>query len=478
MPGKVSFRSLAGAAPEQERPCARIRLDRNQRGSFMGCFLDRLNMKTAIVTLFCLALFPPSLQAEDWPEYQGAGRRNVWNEKALPDSFTGADLKTLWRAPVGPGYGGPTIAGKWVMVMDRPDKQHERVVCLDRESGKQKWAHTYPCRYERVDYGYGPRACVTISDGMAFSMGTMGHLHCLKAGTGKVVWAKDLRKGYQVDMPIWGLTSSPLVVDEVVIVQAAAGPEGATVLAFDKSSGKEKWRAFKGKAGYVSPILIQQGKTPVVVAWTGEQIAGLNPASGEVYWEIPTRPTRMPINVPGPALNEEGTKMFLSVFYDGSKMISLDANKPGAKLLWKKVGINERKTKALHCMISPPVFMGDHVYGIDSYGQMRCLDAKTGERIWEDQKAVPMGRWATVFMVRQANTDRVWALNELGELILARLTSKGYQEISRAKVIEPLTPLRQRPGGAVLWVPPAFADGCLYIKNDKELIKVRIAPQS
>lgn len=432
-------------------------------------------MKTISLPLLCSVLVLQLLEAEDWPEYQGAGRSNIWTEKALPESFEGKELKTVWRSPVGPGYGGATIAGKCVLLMDRPDKQHERVVCVDRESGKQKWTHTYPCRYERVDYGYGPRACVTLSDGKAFSMGTMGHVHCLDAETGKVIWTRNLRSEYEVNIPIWGMTSSPLVVDDVVIVQAAAGSEGANILAFDKTSGKEKWRALEDKAGYVSPILIKQGGTPVVVAWTGQRIAGINPSNGKVYWEIPTPPTRMPINVPGPVLNEDGTRMFLSVFYDGSKMISLNPAKPEANLLWKKAGINERKTKALHCMISPSVFIGNHVYGIDSYGQMRCLDAKTGERIWEDQKAVPMGRWATVFMVRQANTNRVWALNELGELILARLTPKGYEEISRAKVIDPLTPLRQRPGGVVLWVPPAFADGCLYIRNDKELVKVRIA---
>ena len=129
-------------------------------------------------------------------------------------------------------------------------------------------------------------------------------------------------------------------------------------------------------------------------------------------------------------------------------------------------------------MISPPLVLNGQVYGVDSYGQMRCLNGVTGERIWEDQSAVPRGRWATVFMVRQAGTNRVWALNELGELILARLSPEGFAEISRPKVIEPTTPLPQRTSGTVLWVPPAFADGCLYIRNDRELRKIRIKKES
>lgn len=430
---------------------------------------------TPILLLLLLNASTFNLRADDWPEYQGAGRLNIWKEEGLPESFEDGDLKRVWSTPVAAGYGGPTVSGDLVMLMDRPDETHERVVCVDRRTGKQKWTHAYPCRYEQVDYGYGPRACVTIDGGMTYSMGTMGHLHCLNAETGTVVWARPLRKDFKVAIPIWGMTSSPLVVDDMVVVQAAAGAEGATVMAFDKLTGKERWRAFKDKAGYVSPMLIKQGDQKVVVAWTGERIAGLDPATGKAYWEIPTPPTRMPINVPGPVLNEDHTRMFLSVFYDGSKMIALNPDKPAAELLWKRIGINERKTEALHCMISPPLIQDGYVYGIDSYGQMRCLDAKTGERIWEDQTAVPKGRWATVFMVWQAGTNRVWALTEQGNLILAALSPQGYREISRAKVIDPVTPLRQRPEGAVLWVPPAFADGCLYIRNDRELIKVQIA---
>lgn len=426
----------------------------------------------------CLAsvssILPFSVAAADWPEYQGEGRQNIWTERGLPDAFTADSLERIWSAAVGAGYSGPTVAGDAVFVMDRPNQDRERIVCLDRATGERRWAHSYDCRYTDVGYGYGPRGCVTIKDGRAYALGTMGHLHCLDAATGGVVWALDLRSKYRVDLPIWGLTSSPLVEGDHVIVQASAPAEGATVVAFDKATGEEAWRAFDDRGSYVSPIMIEQGDTRVLVAWTGERVAGLNAADGEIYWEIPTRPNKMPINVPGPALNADGTRMFLSVFYDGSKMIALDPDKPAAELLWKRVGINERKTDALHAMISPPFVRDAHVYGIDSYGQMRCLDGNTGDRIWEDQTAIPNGRWATVFMVREGQTDRVWAVNEQGELILARLTPAGYEELSREKIIEPLTPLKQRPGGAVMWAPPAFAGGCVFVKNDRELICVRI----
>lgn len=164
--------------------------------------------------------------------------------------------------------------------------------------------------------------------------------------------------------------------------------------------------------------------------------------------------------------------MFLSVFYDGSRLIELGKDEATARELWHRQGINERTTDALHCMISPPYFDGDHIYGIDSYGQLRCLEASTGDRIWENLEAIPQGRWGTGFMVPQG--DRTWIVTERGDLVIARLTPQGYTEIDRTRLIEPTTPLRQRPEGTVLWSYPAFAGTRVYVRNDRELVCVEL----
>ena len=422
--------------------------------------------------LVLLALTIPA-GAADWPEFQGEGRQNVWSENGIIEFFSASQLKRKWSAPVGAGYSGPTVADEGVFVMDRPNEAQERILCLDRETGAEKWIHAYDCAYGQIGYGYGPRGCVTIHNGRAYAMGTMGHLHCLDAGTGEVIWSRVLTEEYQVDMPIWGLTSSPLVEGDSVIVQASAGPEGACVLALDRDTGKEKWRAFKDKASYVAPMVIDQAGQRVLIAWTGFRIAGMNPTDGSVFWEVETRPNKMPINVPGPAFNADKTRAFLSVFYDGSRLLEIDQAAPKAKQLWARKGTSERRTDALHAIISPPYIRGDYIYGIDSYGEMRCLEMASGDRIWEDQTATKYGRWSTVFMVRHG--ENTWMVNEQGELILAKLDEKGYHEISRAKAIEPLTPLKQRENGFVMWAPPAFANQCVYIKNDKELVCVSLA---
>jgi len=244
-------------------------------------------------------------------------------------------------------------------------------------------------------------------------------------------------------------------------VQAGAKDDGGCILAFDTATGKEAWRAFADKASYTTPMLLEREGGAVLVAWTGERIAGMDPATGAVHWEIATPPSRMPINVPGPAVSEDGRRLFLGVFYDGSRLIELSADAKDARQLWRRAGINERNTEALHCMISPPFFFGKHIYGFDSYGQMRCLDPADGDR------------WATVFSVRNGN--RFWMLNERGELIVATVSPEGYSEIGRARLIEPTTELRQRPEGTVLWSHPAFAGTRIYARNDRELVCVELA---
>lgn len=429
-------------------------------------------------SILCVLLFAVStslfIRGADWPEYQGAGRQNRWTEDGTISDFAGGPPKRLWSAPVAAGYAGPTVANEKVYVLDYAAKdREERVVCVHANSGKEIWRYTYPTVYSDIGYAYGPRAAVTIADGLAYSFGMMGNLNCLNANDGTIIWSRNLDKEISINMPIWGLTSSPLVEGDAVIVLPSAAKAGACVMAFQRKTGKELWRAFNEKAGYVSPIMIEQGGKRVLVVWTGYRIAGMDPASGKVYWEIPTKPNKMPINVPAPAVNKKGDKMFLSVFYDGSKLIELDQTQPAAKLLWARQGINERKTDALHCMISPPFIKGDHIFGIDSYGQFRCLEMGKGDRIWEDHRATLPGRWSTVFSVQQG--EKTWMLNEAGELLIAEVSPAGYNEIGRVKIIEPTTPLKQRRSGVVLWSPPAFAMKSVFVKNDRELIRIDLA---
>jgi outer membrane protein assembly factor BamB len=408
-----------------------------------------------------------TLSGEDWPQWRGANRDAVLREHGLLDELPAGVLPRRWTVPIGSGYSGPTVADGRVYVTDRGPADSateiERVLCFNAEDGKLLWQHTYDASYT-IGYKAGPRATVTVHDGKALSVGAMGHMKCFDAVSGDVQWEHDLASEYDVRMPIWGITGAPLVYDDLVI-QIVAGAGDACVVAFDLATGKERWHAIDERAGYSAPILIRQGDQDVVVCWTGESVTGLAPKTGAVLWSIPMLPRNMPIGVPTPVVQDEF--LFVSSFYDGSMLIRLDLEKPAAEKVWHRIGVDEKNTDALHCMISTPILKGDHIYGVDSYGELRCLDRETGDRIWEDKTAVPRNRWATIHTIR--NGDREIMLNDQGHLIFATLSPEGYTEHSRAKLIAPTLKQLSRRGG-VVWAHPAIANGHIYARSDKELI--------
>ena len=417
-----------------------------------------------------VAVLAASACGDDWPQWRGPNRDGVWRETGLVDKFAGKELKVAWRQPISSGYSGPTVAGGRVFVTDRQvePKQTERVLCFDEKTGKPLWTHTYDCAYEKVGYTAGPRASVTIDDGRAYALGSMGHLHCLDAASGKVLWSKDCNELYKIRMPIWGIAASPLVDGNLVIVQI--GGEGACLVAFDKRTGEEKWRVLDDNASYSAPIIVEQAGKRVLVCWTGDSVAGLDPQSGQTFWKHPFKPAKMVINIATPVLDDG--RMFLTSFYDGAMLLRLPKDSLAVEPIWSRSGRDEMHTDALHSIISTPYFDGDYIYGVDSYGEFRCLDAKTGDRVWESLEPTPKSRWSTIHMVK--NGDRMWMFNERGELVIARLSPRGYEEISRAKLIAP-TKVQLSMRGGVCWSHPAFADRHVFARNDEELVCASVA---
>jgi len=153
-------------------------------------------------------------------------------------------------------------------------------------------------------------------------------------------------------------------------------------------------------------------------------------------------------------------------------MLRLRQDTPAVETVWRRCGESEINTDALHAMISTPLMLQNFVYGVDYYGQLRCLDPDTGDRIWEDLTAVPQTRWATIHMVQ--NGDTTWMFNDSGELIIAKLSPEGYREISRAKLIEPTRGQLSR-GNGVCWAHPAYADRCVFARNDNEVVCAGLA---
>jgi len=446
------------------------------------------------LALLSLALISAPANADDWPQWLGPKRCGVWRETGILDHFPKDGPKVRWRTTIGMGYAGPAVAEGRVYVHDRmlaPDVKNpdnpfsknkiagkERILCLDDKDGKEIWKHEYDCAYE-ISYASGPRTTPSIVDGKVYTLGAMGHLLCLDAKDGKVIWSKNLPEEFNSGVPMWGFSASPLVDGDKVIT--LAGGADHVVVALNKDTGKEIWHALSAKEiGYCPPVIVQAGGKRQLIIWHPESVNSLDPETGKPYWSEKLL-VNAGMSIPMPRL--EDNKLFVTGFYCGSMMLKLDSEQPAEQLLWKEKGKNEQpqSTKALHAVMSTPYLKDGYIYGVCSYGQLRCLKADTGERIWESLKATgekdePVERWANAFII--PNGDRFFISNEKGDLIIAKLSPKGYEEISRAHILEPTGKTGPFGGNrSIVWSHPAFANKSMYARNDKEIVCVSLAAE-
>jgi outer membrane protein assembly factor BamB len=410
--------------------------------------------------------------ADDWPQWRGPNRDGVWRETGVIEKFESPEITVKWRVPISSGYSGPTVAEGRVYVTDRVTEfgETERVHCFDWQTGKVLWTHRYDCRYSGIGYTAGPRASVLIDDGRVYSLGSIGHLVCLDAAKGTVLWRRDLKAEYKIRMPNWGIAAAPLVEGGLLIVHIG-GDDSACLCAFDKRTGQPRWKALADVASYTAPIVIDQAGRRVLICQTGDRIVGLDALRGQLLWDYPFPWQSWPIGIATPVVHRD--RLLVSDAHQGTILLRLVQEKPNVEKLWHRKSKEVPDGKALHCLISTPFIDDRYIYGADGRGVLRCLRLETGEQLWENKSAVPENNFATIHLVR--NGDRTWMFNERGELMIAELAPGGFREISRAKLLDPTRD--QMPGrrGGVTWSHPAFAYRHVFARNDKELVCADLA---
>ena len=425
-----------------------------------------------------LLLAATGAAAEDWPEFRGKGRHGVWNETGILERFPEDGLDVLWRTPINRGYSGPAVVDGRIFVSDfarsSPTVGTERAVCLDEQTGEILWTHEWEANYLGIAWDEGPRATPTVDGDRVYVQGAAGMLVALDVETGEPLWSRDFRDQYGADMPIYGFASSPLVDGERLITLVGGVPD-AKVVAFDKRTGEELWRALSSEEsgpGVAQPIIIEASGVRQLIVWHPVALSSLDPETGEVFWEEPFR-IDYDITVAVPV--QSGRELFVTTFYNGPLMMTLDADRPAAAVHWKGESNSEILTDGLHSVMATPFIIDGYIYGIGSYGQLRCLDAATGERIWETQAVTAeRARWASAFLVR--HEDRFFINNDRGDLIIARMTPEGYEEISRTHLIAPTSePGNRRELRTVNWSHPAYANQRIYARNDEEIIAASLA---
>ncbi len=452
--------------------------------------------RIAGLALLLLPLTAIATRADDWPQWLGPRRDGVWRETGIVGKFPAGGLKAKWRTPIGGGYAGPAVAAGRVYVTDYvlakgaafPDNPFsrkeridgsERVLCLDAATGDVLWEYKYECPYVGLSYATGPRCTPAVSGGKVYTLGAVGNLLCLDAVKGTLIWSKDLLKEYHFPLPMWGFAGHPLIDGDRLI--CLVGGNGSVAVAFNKDTGAEVWKSLSAKEpGYDPPTIVENEGKRLLIIWEPYAVNALDPVSGKPYWSVPFGDKKFVgagMTIPTPRL--AGDELYLTAFYAGSVLFKLHGEKPPS-VVWKKHGrdVLPEETEALHCVMSTPWIEAGHVYGADSYGEFRCLDLKTGERLWTTYQPITgkSTRWGNVFIVPHA--DRYFLFNELGELIIAKLSPRGYDEVSRAKIIEPTTSIPTPPGRRVVWVHPAFAERCVFVRNDREIVCVSLAAET
>jgi outer membrane protein assembly factor BamB len=293
-------------------------------------------------------------------------------------------------------------------------------------------------------------------------------LLCLDVRSGEVLWEKDFVRDFAAEVPVWGMSSAPLV-DGPRLIAVAAGRGEAKVIAFDKLTGEVIWKALSSvsEPGYSQPVIVESGKSRQLIIWHTAAVAALEPETGRVLWE---HPFRIHMNSPIATPVWRAPHLLVSAFFNGSRLFRIGDTPPAAELLWKGASDSEIDTDGLHALMATPILDGEYIYGVCSYGQLRCLRAADGSRVWETQQVtVEKARNASAFLVRHG--DRFFINNDRGELILARLSPSGYKEISRTQLIEPTSdPGARRQLRAVNWSHPAYANRHIFARNDKEIL--------
>ena len=429
-----------------------------------------MSFECGVSTLLAIVFFVFSStqsSADEWPQWRGPNRDGVWAETGVIDGFSSPQIERKWSVPISSGYCGPTVADGRVYVMDRviEPEEIERVHCFDWQTGGKIWSFSYDCEYRGFSYTAGPRASVLIDEGRAYSLGAAGHLFCFDAAEGTVLWSKDLRRDYRIRMPLWGIAASPVVEGGLLILQIG-GENEACLIALDKMTGEQRWTALPDVASYAAPIVINQCGKRVLVCKTGDRVVGLDVDTGKLHWAIPVPWKSWPIGIATPVLDRD--MLLTTEAHKGTLLLRLSTDSLTVDELWHRGRQNSEDKTALHCLISTPYVDGDFIYGADSRGVLRCLRLDTGKQVWEDRTAVPEDRFATIHLIR--NGDRTWLFNEQGEMIIARLTPQGFNEISRAKLLDTTTEQLPRRRGGVTWSHPAFAYRHVFARNDKELV--------
>jgi outer membrane protein assembly factor BamB len=390
---------------------------------------------------------------ENYPGFLGADRLAVVRDIELQPDWKEHPPEELWRQPVGLGWSAFAVAGD-VAITQEQRGEDEAVVCYELQTGRQRWEHLDPARFSETLGGDGPRATPTIYEGRVYALGATGKLNCLDASTGERLWSRNILEDAAAENISWGMSSSPLVVDQTVVV-CAGGQDGKSLWAYKIDSGEVAWHAGSDKAAYASPMLTKLGGVPQIVMYNATAVVGHDPSSGNVLWRHVWHAEQeikcsQPVALADFDPQLPDNQLLISSGYAiGSELIEVTRDSQG------KLSVEPRwESRQLRAKFSNNIVVDGHVYGLDE-GILACLDLNEGKRLWKQ------GRYGYGQLLQVGKLLLIQA--EAGDVVLLEVSPQGPRELSRLAALSSKT-----------WNNPALAGELLLVRNDREAVCYRL----
>ena len=374
----------------------------------------------------------------DWPRYAGWNGNREISEPQCSFDWQAHPPKELWRHPVGDAWSSFAVVGSKQFTQEQRGPL-ECVVCYDADTGRELWRREDAARYESPQGAVGPRATPTVTEDAVFALGATGILNALDPQTGKLLWQRNICTDAGAEMVEWGMSGSPLIHEQTVIVDAG-GYKSKAVIAYDRKSGDIVWESGSHKAGYSSPRLERIGDRLQLIVFHGDGLAGLDPSSGNAIWEYPWT-NQYKINVAQPILF--GSQIFLSSGYD-SGCVLLDPT----KLTDGRPAEVWPPNKNLKLKFNEAVSLDDFVYGLDD-GILACIDVRTGKRRWKGGRY----RYGQILLWG----DKLIVQAEAGYVAVVEASPEQFTEVARLEALHDRT-----------WNMPVVHKGRLYVRNASE----------
>jgi outer membrane protein assembly factor BamB len=378
----------------------------------------------------------------DFPQFLGPDRSGIVPNPGLATDWNVQPPRLLWRVPVGLGWSSFSIAHGLAFTLEQQEDQ-ERLVARDALTGVERWIHSNQTRFSEWQGGDGPRSTPTVVSNHLYSYGGTGILDCLDPRTGSPVWTRSILKELAQPNLTWGVSASPLVSSNLVIVSTGAG-SGPTLLALDRFTGQTRWQAGTDQASYSSPILSQVGQHPVIASLNAASFTLHDPADGRILLDHPWPDARYPKAAQPVAVGEN--RFFLSSGYGrGCQLIQVhsSSNQPfpfQAVVLWKNLVMKNQ--------FNSVAVRDGHLFGLDD-GLLACVDLSSGKRVWKD------GRYGSGQSLLV--NDLILVQAEPGFIALAAANPSGFTEFARLPALDSKT-----------WNHPVLSGRHLFVRNDRE----------